>query len=156
MNDPVNILPLIVAQYDGTIVEGKLNGKGKLALSNSYTYTGDFVDGQAEGYGTESYSSGNRFIGIYSHGDRNGHGTWYFDNGDKMQSEFKNDKKLDGFIVYDWASGDHFEGYEVNNEASGHGFLIDRTGKHEGDWIKGVLTIGTMTYSIHPINKPLR
>jgi len=156
-NDPVNIPPLVRAQYDGPIVNGKLNGKGKLWLTSGDTYTGDFVDGQAEGYGTESYASGNRFVGVYSHGDRNGHGTLFFQNGDKLQCEWKNDKKQDGFIIYDWGvSGDHYEGYEVNNEPSGHGFIIDKTGKHEGEWINGILTTDSITYSIYPINKAQR
>lgn len=155
-NDPINIPGLVFAEYDGPIVDGKLNGKGKLWLSSSYTYTGDFVDGQVEGYGTESFASGNRFVGLYSRGDRNGHGTLYLQNGDKVQCEWKDDKKQDGFMIYDWADGDHFEGYEIDNEPSGHGFLIDKTGKHEGEWVKGELTIGDHTYTIHPMNKAQR
>lgn len=153
-NDPKNVPPLVRAQYDGTIVKGKLQGKGKLSASDSYTYTGDFVDGQFEGAGTESWYKGDRFEGRYANGYRNGWGTYYFTNGDARAGEFKDDVRQDGFQTYDWgASKDHFEGNVVNNLPSGPGFLIDKTGKHEGTWVAGRLTIGSSTYSVFPIQK---
>lgn len=146
--------PLVFAQYDGTLVKGKLQGKGKLSLSSSYTYTGDFIDGQFEGAGIESWWKGDRFEGRYANGYRNGWGTYYFTNGDSRSAEFKDDVRQDGFQTYDWGtSKDHFEGNIVGNLPSGQGFLIDRTGKHEGNWVAGKLTIGTSTYSIFPVQK---
>jgi hypothetical protein len=149
-----NDLPLVFAQYDGTIVKGKLQGKGKLSLSTSYTYTGDFVDGQFEGSGNESWYKGDSFEGRYANGYRNGWGTYHFSNGDARSGEFKDDTRQDGFQTYDWAaSKDHFEGNVVGNLPEGHGFLIDKTGKHEGTWVAGKLTIGSNTYSVFPVQK---
>jgi hypothetical protein len=150
---PESVPPLVIAQYDGPIVDGKINGKGKISSSSSISYTGDFVDNEPEGYGQESFPSGNRFDGHYSHGYRNGHGTEYFPSGDKLECEWLNDEPKDGFTVYDWRDGDHFEGYEVNQEPSGHGIFIDKTGKHEGEWKDGELTIGNDIYAIHPMKK---
>ena len=149
-----NTPPLVFAQYDGTIVKGKLQGKGKLETSGSYTYTGDFVDGQFEGAGVETWSRGDHFEGRYANGYRNGWGTYSFANGDSRSGEFKNDARQDGFQTYDWgASKDHFEGNVVGNLPEGQGFLIDKTGKHERNWVAGKLTIGSTTYSVFPVQK---
>jgi len=146
--------PLIFAQYDGTIVKGKLQGKGKLSLSNSYTYTGDFVDGQAEGQGAESWSAGDYFEGRYANGYRNGWGTYHFTNGDSIAGEWKDDKLQDGFQTYDWgASKNHYEGKVINNDPNGPGFLLDETGKHEGNWVNGKLTTDSHIYSVLPVQK---
>jgi hypothetical protein len=156
-NHPESVPPLVVAQYDGPIVDGKINGKGKISSSSSISYTGDLVDNEPNGYGVESFPSGNRFEGTYSHGYRNGHGTEYGQNGDKLTGEWSDDELKDGFVTYDWGvTGDHFEGYWVNNEPSGHGLFIDRSGKHEGEWKDGELTDGNTTYTIRPANKGQR
>jgi hypothetical protein len=149
-----NTPPLAFAQYDGTVVKGKLQGRGKLSLSTSYTYTGDFVDGQFEGSGTESWSRGDRFEGRYANGYRNGWGTYYFTNGDSKAGEWKDDKLQDGFQTYDWGvSKDHYEGKVANDDPNGPGFLIDKTGKHEGNWVSGYLKKGSDTYSVLNVQK---
>ena len=112
------------------------------------------IDLALMGFGRDSYSSGNWLEGKYSHGDRNGHGTLHFQNGDKIDCEWADDKIKDGFTIWDsGASGDHFEGYIVDGRASGQGFLTDKTGKHEGEWKNGSLTIGDTIYTVQQVDK---
>ena len=41
-------------RYDGSLVRGKMNGKGTVTFKNGDTYTGNLVNGSFSGYGSLS------------------------------------------------------------------------------------------------------
>ena len=44
-------------RYNGTLVRGKMNGKGTVTFKNGDTYTGNFVNGSFSGYGNYGIKS---------------------------------------------------------------------------------------------------
>ncbi|MGC8651557.1 MAG: hypothetical protein ACP5RX_03020, partial [Minisyncoccia bacterium] len=46
-------------KYEGTMVEGKMSGKGTYTWSEGTKYVGDFVDFYRDGYGTYYDKNGN-------------------------------------------------------------------------------------------------
>jgi len=109
--------------YDGDVVNGFANGKGKKTWANGDTYEGDWVNGNTHGKGKMTYANGNVYEGDWIEGFPNGKG--------KMT----------------WANGNVYEGDWVNGEDTGKGKMTYANGNvYEGDWIKGFPNCkGTMT-----------
>jgi hypothetical protein len=61
--------------FEGTFVNGKLNGKGKMhSLKDSRSYVGDYKNDQEHGQGVFITAKGEKYEGEFKEGVRNGHG----------------------------------------------------------------------------------
>jgi len=49
--------------YSGTLVEGKMEGEGKLTMPNGDRYTGHFMKSKKHGFGECFYSTGDVYAG---------------------------------------------------------------------------------------------
>ncbi|MBQ8684476.1 MAG: hypothetical protein IJ518_08190 [Clostridia bacterium] len=102
--------------YTGNLVEGGIQGKGKMVWDNGDVYEGDWVGGVYHGHGTITWASGSTYTGQFDNGVVNGKG--------KMV----------------WNNGDVYEGDWVNAAYHGQGTLVWASGaKYTGDWRKGTM-----------------
>lgn len=60
--------------YEGEYLHGKKNGKGTYRWRNGDVYEGDHLEGQEHGKGIYRYADGDVYIGDYLHGKRHGFG----------------------------------------------------------------------------------
>ena len=60
--------------YTGSVVNHRMNGRGKLTFENGDTYEGDFVNGVFEGEGTFTSSTGWTYTGEFKKGQADGQG----------------------------------------------------------------------------------
>lgn len=62
-------------RYDGSLVRGKMNGKGTVTFKNGDTYTGNLVNGTFSGYGKFKSKDGWTYEGQFVNGQPEGKGT---------------------------------------------------------------------------------
>ena len=62
-------------RYNGTLVRGKMNGKGTVTFKNGDTYTGNFVNSSFSGYGKFKAKDGWTYEGYFVNGQPEGKGT---------------------------------------------------------------------------------
>jgi len=55
-------------RYNGTLVRGKMNGKGTVTFKNGDTYTGNFVNGSFSGYGKLTTEANVVYKGTFKQG----------------------------------------------------------------------------------------
>ena len=58
--------------YEGTIKNGRKNGKGRLSFPNGDVYDGFWKNGERHGFGEYFWKSGAKYEGQYSHNQRHG------------------------------------------------------------------------------------
>ena len=71
----VLILDKGAIRYDGSLVRGKMNGKGTVTFKNGDTYTGNLVNGSFSGYGKFKSKDGWTYEGQFVNGQPEGKGT---------------------------------------------------------------------------------
>ena len=112
-------------RYEGTFIDHRLNGEGKITCDDGYQAKGLYKDDQLNGQGFESWGNGTVYEGEYKEGYLNGEGKKNFANGTKEFGTFSEDN-LDGFGTLIWDTGT----------------------KYEGDWVDGVgVGVATITYN---------
>ena len=93
-------------RYEGQLVNGKREGKGKFYYLNDDEYMGKIYEGEwkndkREGRGIETWPDGERFEGYFINDLRNGKGVYYYSNGERHEGNYKNGKKEGrGFTFY--------------------------------------------------------
>jgi hypothetical protein len=157
---PVSFLP-DGGEYDGELLKGELNGKGRIVWPNgnsydgefkqglfhgqgryevaSKIYTGEFVKGVAQGKGKIVYNDGREYEGDVDFGEANGVGTLKFEN-KKYTGEFKNNLfHGEGELLED--NGDIYQGGFANGLSNGQGLATFADGRiYQGQFIDGNLT----------------
>ena len=112
-----------LGKYEGQIINGKKEGKGKYIYKNGCIYEGYFKNDKKEGNGIFYYTNGDRYKGIFKDGFYQGNGIFYFNNGDRYEGEFdKNSYSGNGKYFYH--NGDKFEGLWKNDKKNGKGVYI--------------------------------
>lgn len=120
------------AVYDGTIRNGRLEGKGILQWRNGAKYIGEFKNGLKHGAGEFISAHGDKYIGTYKHGLEEGRGTYLFNHGDKYHGEVKNGD-LEGQGKYYFSNGDVYSGNFKKGNAEGQGEYLYANGtKYKG------------------------
>jgi hypothetical protein len=110
-------------KYEGQIINGKKEGKGKYVYKNGCIYEGYFKNDKKEGNGIFYYTNGDRYKGLFKDGFYQGNGIFYFNNGDRYEGEFdKNSYSGNGKYFYH--NGDKFEGLWKNDKKNGKGVYI--------------------------------
>jgi hypothetical protein len=142
---------------EGTWVDGKMSGTGRIIYSNGDIYTGNFQDDNKEGYGcmesqsvykgdwknnfphgtgTEVWPNGSEYQGDYCKGLRHGKGSFKWADGSSYKGDFKHNS-IEGQGEYTWEGGRSYTGQWKNNEMHGKGIFKWEDGRcYKGEYIK--------------------
>ena len=104
--------------YEGYVVNGKAEGKGKFTWTNGDIYEGNFSNNEMNGKGMLTYANGDRYDGDFVNGKRQGMGILVFANGDRYEGQFL-DNKIHGQGVLVSSNGERKEGSFANGEFIG-------------------------------------
>lgn len=148
-------------RYRGALVDGRLQGHGRLDYANGSFYEGEFKDGLFHGAGTWQGVSGDRYVGNFHQGQFHGTGELTYSHGGLYRGEFAQgrlqgsgllelaDAQYRGEFLNDryhgvghleWADGSHYQGYFSDGEMSGTGVLMDAEGnRYSGVFEHGLL-----------------
>jgi hypothetical protein len=103
-------------------------------------YEGTFVDGQMNGYGTFSWKNGMKYVGEFSNG-LHGQGTFTWPDGSVYVGQFTNDRLTgDGKLTYPSSFEDGagvYVGSFVNWKRHGLGKWVSDSFEFEGEWKDG-------------------
>jgi uncharacterized protein (TIGR02145 family) len=128
--------------YEGELVNGIMEGKGKYLFKDGTLYVGDFKNNQLEGYGKFTYPSGKIYEGEVVRGKRQGAGLMFYKNGKTMFDGDWLDDKLDGLGKYYDENGKLIcEGEWIDNKLDGKGKIFYENGdSYEGDFQSGKMS----------------
>jgi antitoxin component YwqK of YwqJK toxin-antitoxin module len=105
--------------WEGSCVDGKANGFGKLtkSLYGEYesTYEGEYKNGTREGQGKFTHADGTTRTGIFVNGQMVGKGVMISEDGEKYVGNFINNS-AHGFGTIDYPDGDKSTGFFVSDE----------------------------------------
>lgn len=68
-------------KYEGTVIRGEIEGKGRMKYPNGEVYSGEWKNGEFHGLGTYFYCDGRKFTGQFVNGKANGMGKMEFGDG---------------------------------------------------------------------------
>lgn len=112
--------------YAGQFKDGQFNGAGEWHSKPGETYTGEFHNGDFHGQGNLSYSDGSRYEGGFANGTPNGEG--HLQSQDlEYRGEF-NKGQYHGLGKLQWRNGSSFQGQFRKGEPHGQGVMIDGEG----------------------------
>lgn len=112
--------------YAGQFKDGQFNGLGEWHSKHGETYTGEFHNGDFHGQGSLSYSDGSRYEGGFANGTPNGEG--HLQSQDmEYRGEFKKGQ-YHGLGKLQWRNGSSFQGQFRKGEPHGQGVMIDGEG----------------------------
>jgi hypothetical protein len=137
------------AQYRGEIVDGLLQGPGRLDYRNGSWFVGQFKDGQLDGPGEWQGPGGEHYLGEFRQGMFHGQGTLTYSDGSRYQGGFAHnrfageglleqggqryqgefaDDRFHGLGKLETADGSSFQGQFVNGQPEGQGVRRDAYG----------------------------
>ena len=147
-------------RYRGEVVNGLLQGQGRIDYPNGSWYAGQFKNGQWQGQGEWHGSSGEVYVGHFEQGLFNGQGSLSthnssyvggFKNGRRegegtlkeggmsYRGEFKDDE-YSGLGHLELDDGSQYEGQFANGKPNGEGKRSDSTGNEfSGHFVNGQL-----------------
>lgn len=147
-------------RYRGDVVDGRLQGEGRVDYANGVYYTGHFKDGQFDGpgewhgasgesykgsfhlglfdgQGELDYGNGTRYIGGFKQGRMNGEG--HLQQGPmSYRGEFRDDR-YHGLGRLEMPDGSSYQGRFVRGEPEGEGLRSNAEGQFSGTFKKGML-----------------
>jgi antitoxin component YwqK of YwqJK toxin-antitoxin module len=135
--------------YEGQVIQGIFNGKGKYFIENQLIYDGEFKDNLYYGHGKYYVNGKLKYDGDFVNNDREGYGKEYNKEGLlSYEGEYKQDlKKGKGTWFYN--SGEKmYEGDFAFDAPDGQGkeYYSDGQLKHEGQFKNGSIVNGTLYY----------
>ena len=120
--------------FKGQFKNNKLNGQGKVILSNGLKFEGQFKNDFLNGQGKMTSPKGYVYEGEWKNQKRDGQGKVTFDTGQFYEGEWKNNK-YHGQGKYDYADGSYYIGSWENGNKHGKGKMIYANGEIiEGKW----------------------
>lgn len=114
-----------IKSYDGTWINGVMDGEGTLILNTGDKYVGKFKDGQANGYGILYYANGKLYEGDWQNNELHGKGKLTYAANDELgrkyyEGEFFSDA-IQGTGKMVWNDGDWYYGQWVDGHVDGKG-----------------------------------
>ena len=76
--------------YEGTFLNGRKHGRGRLQFANGDVYEGDFKNGLIDGTGEYQFVSGDVYVGDYLNGVQHGMGIVVYADGQRYEGTFAN------------------------------------------------------------------
>lgn len=132
--------------YEGTLLEGKYHGIGRLSIPGVLTYKGEFKNGRFHGYGIlEHLQKECKYEGEWANGKRNGYGVETVGEDKTYKGLFLEDLKH-GYGIMDYFNGSKYTGMYRHNERSGFGkFIWDQNRCYTGGFKDGMFSgFGTL------------
>lgn len=147
-------------RYRGEVVDGHLQGEGRLDYANGAFYEGQFKDGLFEGPGTWQGAGGERYTGQFHLGLFHGQGELAYADGTRYQGGFKQgrmhgeghlqqggvsyrgefrDDRYHGLGTLEWPDGSRYQGRFVRGEPEGEGLRSNAEGQFSGTFKNGML-----------------
>ena len=106
-------------------------------LPDGGRYRGQIVDGLLQGEGRIDYPNGSHYQGSFKDGRWHGRGRWTAANGDLYEGDFRNGL-FEGQGRFSYAEGGVYEGQFRQGNLHGQGIYSDRHGSYQGGFEKGV------------------
>ncbi len=110
----------------GRFVNGQLNGPGEWRDPKGGHYQGEFVEGEFSGQGRLTYADGSEYVGAFKHGRMHGEGR--LSQGELSYSGGFRHDRFHGYGTLELADGSRHQGQFVRGEATGQGVLVDGDG----------------------------
>ncbi|WP_068830345.1 C13 family peptidase [Pseudomonas sp. BMS12] len=147
-------------RYRGEVVNGLLQGEGRIDYANGMYYQGQFKDGLFEGSGEWHGASGETYSGTFHQGLFEGQGELTFGHGGRYQGGFKQgrmhgeghlqqggmnyrgefrDNLYHGLGTLEMPDGSRYQGRFVRGEPQGEGLRSNAAGQFSGTFSKGRL-----------------
>ncbi|MBC9249247.1 peptidase C13 [Pseudomonas alcaligenes] len=158
---PANAVLPDGGRYRGEVVDGLLQGQGRLDYASGAWYAGGFKDGLQEGRGEWHSADGSHYAGEFHQGLFADHGkltysdgSWYEgqfklgrmdgeghlqQNGLEYRGEFRKDR-YHGQGTLKWGDGSSYQGHFVRGEPDGEGMRSDGEQRYSGTFKRGVLS----------------
>jgi hypothetical protein len=108
--------------FDGTLQNGKRQGKGLFVWGNGQRYKGDWVDDEPNGQAVIDFANGDHYEGMAEHASPKGTGSMAYASGDRYKGQFAAGQP-NGTGAYVWKNGQKFEGDWKDGKPSGRGRL---------------------------------
>lgn len=122
--------------YRGGLKDGQWHGQGSWQGANGDRYEGEFRQGLFEGQGRFSYATGGVYEGQFRGGSLNGEGR-YTEAGLSYEGNFRNDLYHgQGKLQHD---GTTYQGAFANGQPNGEGSRSDTDGEYSGTFVDGQL-----------------
>lgn len=146
-------------RYRGEIVDGRLQGQGRIDYPNGSHYRGGFKDGQWHGQGSWQGANGDRYEGEFRQGLFEGQGRFSYATGGVYEGQFRGGS-LNGEGRYTEAGlsyegnfrdglyhgqgklqhdGTTYQGAFANGQPNGEGSRSDADGEYSGTFVDGQL-----------------
>lgn len=120
-------------RYYGPLLNGRMQGTGRMEWDNGAVYEGDFVNGLFSGQG-RLVRSASTYRGEFKLGMKWGHGELVQVNGNIYRGEFERDE-FQGHGRFEAPGGDVYEGEFDKGAFTGHGVLRRTDGsRYEGEF----------------------
>eukprot|EP00984_Skeletonema_dohrnii_P026955 scaffold16385_cov73-Skeletonema_dohrnii-CCMP3373.AAC.2 len=124
--------------YDGDVVDGKPNGRGKMIYLGGDVYEGEWKNGCLNGQGTYNWNDGRSYKGEWKDGKRHGKGTFKRSDGSmEYDGEWRNHWR-NGAGTFNYSNGDVYIGTFRSNKPNGKGVMTyaDKS-VYDGEWREG-------------------
>ena len=127
--------------HECLFVAGRINGHGRIMYKNGVLFEGEFHNGAGRKFGKVTGTEGNTYEGFMERGMYHGQGTYTYKSGANYEGEWKNGKRH-GRGKETTAQGQSAEGeFSMGRMLNGHGVLrvADAGYTYEGTFVNGFL-----------------
>ena len=122
--------------FEGTVRNGRKQGKGTHVWADGQRYDGDWVDDQQHGKGKLTFANGDFYEGDFVKGERTGDGTFRQKSGDSYVGQWVRGIR-EGNGVAEWANGQRYEGAWRADRREGQGLMkFQDGGTYDGEWLR--------------------
>ncbi len=123
-------------QYRGKVVDGLLQGPGRLDYRNGSWFVGQFKDGMLEGAGEWQGPGGEHYLGDFHEGMFHGQGTLTYSDGSRYQGGFERNRfSGEGLLEQ---GGQRYQGEFLNDRFHGLGKLeVPDGSSFQGQFVAG-------------------
>ena len=149
------------SRYHGDVVDGLLQGEGRLDYADGSWFVGHFLDGQRHGAGEWQGADGQHYVGEFAAGSFSGQGNLNMADGSRYSGGFAKGRfggegtleeagqtyrgqfragRFHGFGTLEQTDGSRFQGHFVNGLPDGQGVREDELGNQlSGHFVGGQL-----------------
>ena len=129
----LRFLPFVLLTLLTACGEGEPLTPANAVLPDGGRYRGDIVDGLLQGGGRIDYPNGSYYLGQFKDGQWHGLGTWHGATGDRYEGELKHGL-FDGLGRFSYAEGGVYEGEFQDGRMHGHGRFSQDGTVYEGEF----------------------
>ena len=132
-----HLAPVLFACFLTACGDGEPLLPADAVLPDGGRYRGQVIDGLLQGEGRIDYPNGSHYIGSFRDGRWHGQGVWRGANGDRYEGAFKQGL-FDGQGRFSYASGGVYEGYFERGSLNGKGRYNEPGLSYEGEFKDGL------------------